>query len=83
MLKPSAVLARILSLLLLPPAAAALSSAELMQGPGASVAAFAASAPVTRDAQKNNHRDYSDERANTATQSPLIRGKAYCSDPNS
>jgi hypothetical protein len=47
------------------------------------VAAFAASAPVTRDAQKNNHPDYSDERANAATQSPLIRGRAYCSDPNS
>ena len=53
MLKPNAVLSRILSLLLLPPTAAtALSSAQLVKGSVAPMAAVAAPAPFTDDAEK-------------------------------
>lgn len=70
MLKPNAVLSRILSLLLLPPAAAAFSSAQLVKGSVAPMAAVAAPAPFADDAEKEDHPDHSgdrDKNSNTLT----------------
>ena len=74
MLKPNAVLSRILSLLLLPPTAAtALSSVQLVKGSVAPMAAVAA--PVTaiegRDNPRNSDRfEHRDQQHSITIRSP-------------
>src|SRR5579862_3416490 len=62
MLKPNAVLSRILSLLLLPPAAAAFSSAQLVKGSVAPMAAVAAPVAAKEDGDNSSHSDRSEQR---------------------
>lgn len=69
MLKPNAVLSRILSLLLLPPSAAAFCSAQLMRGSVAPVAAVAA----IEDGDNTNHSDRSAHRDKSVDDSITIR----------